>query len=416
MGAATPDAFRVGAGAQTRDYPGGVAARLSARPSLPERFSGPAAPASVDTAPTPVVRRPRAHTPAPKPQVAEEAPRVAAIAPAVERTVIAVVPPLHSPASSAPHAVTPTPVRATPATGKEASSQAILPVATPPKSGVTSSLGASGHAPRESRVPAHVAQTASNSAPAVPVSRFAPDVQLTPEQRSFAPRQEDATVREYAHFDEAEASSFEELHTADGVREGRGVPSRADVALSRRASPAPRLVTVDQMRVRAAEVEDARRREAREYSDENGAERPPLRRDRARHRKRSRRGLGMFFLGFIVAIILVAALAAGVYFLRFGAANKLAAAVDSCHAHSSYTRLATDSPSLTVEVSSDSAPGLAMPVFRCILDELDAPASMRERMAFTRAIDGTQEDQWSLYRATWTYHPEQGLNVVISAC
>lgn len=93
MGAATPDAFRVGAGAQTRDYPGGVAARLSARPSLPERFSGPAAPASVDTAPTPVVRRPRAHTPAPKPQVAEEAPRVAAIAPAVERTVIAVVPP-----------------------------------------------------------------------------------------------------------------------------------------------------------------------------------------------------------------------------------------------------------------------------------------------------------------------------------
>ena len=39
---------------------------------------------------------------------------------------------------------------------------------------------------------------------------------------------------------------------------------------------------------------------------------------------------------------------------------------------------------------------------------------MRQRMLLTRAIDGTQEEQWGLYRATWTYHPDQGLNVVIS--
>ena len=97
MKAATPDAYRVDAGADTRDYPGGVATRLSEQPSLPGRFSGPAAPASVVTAPTPVIRRTRRPAPTPKPATVMEAPQVGAIAPAVERTVIAVVPPHSQP-------------------------------------------------------------------------------------------------------------------------------------------------------------------------------------------------------------------------------------------------------------------------------------------------------------------------------
>ncbi|EJN53009.1 hypothetical protein HMPREF1138_0142, partial [Actinomyces sp. ICM58] len=90
MKAATPDAYRVDAGADTRDYPGGVATRLSEQPTLPGRYSGPAAPTSVDTAPTPVIRRTRTHAPTPKPATVVEGPRAGAIAPAVERTVIAV--------------------------------------------------------------------------------------------------------------------------------------------------------------------------------------------------------------------------------------------------------------------------------------------------------------------------------------
>lgn len=123
----------------------------------------------------------------------------------------------------------------------------------------------------------------------------------------------------------------------------------------------------------------------------------------------------MFLLGFLLAIVLVLAGAAALYYPRFAGSHNLSSAVDACHASGSYVRLATDKSSLTLQAENEAGSGLSSPIFLCILDELDAPAAMRQRMLLTRAIDGTQEEQWGLYRATWTYHPEQGLNVVISA-
>ncbi len=123
----------------------------------------------------------------------------------------------------------------------------------------------------------------------------------------------------------------------------------------------------------------------------------------------------MFLLGFLVAIVLVLGAAVALYYLRFAGAQNFSSALDTCHASGSYVRLAADKSSLTLQAENESGRGLSAPVFRCVLDELDAPASMRQRMLLTRAIDGTQEEQWGLYRATWTYHPDQGLNVVISA-
>lgn len=386
MRAATPDAYRVDAGADTRDYPGGVATRLKERPTLPGRYSGPAAPASVDTAPTPVIRRARTH--APKPATAVEAPRPSAIAPAVERTVIAVVPPREQTAPA-------------PAPDRDAAARAT--------------------SPSEPRFPAPAAvptATASEAAPAASTSRFAPDADLSADHFSFAPRTQEAAAREYAHFDEPVVSAFNRPQADDDEfsvnEESRGVPSRADVALSRGVSPAPRLVSVDQVYVRASQLDDRRRRDALAYGDESVG-RPPLRRDRPRRKKRSRRGLGMFLLGFLLAIVLVLAGAAALYYPRFAGSHNLSSAVDACHASGSYVRLATDKSSLTLQAENEAGSGLSSPIFLCILDEPDAPAAMRQRMLLTRAIDGTQEEQWGPYRATWTYHPEQGLNVVISA-
>ena len=118
---------------------------------------------------------------------------------------------------------------------------------------------------------------------------------------------------------------------------------------------------------------------------------------------------------FLVAIILVLGAAVALYFLRFAGAQNFSSALDTCHASGSHVRLAADKSSLTLQAENESGRGLSAPVFLCVLDELDAPASMRQRMLLTRAIDGTQEEQWGPYRATWTYHPDQGLNVVISA-
>ena len=262
--------------------------------------------------------------------------------------------------------------------------------------------------------------TASEAAPAASTSRFAPDADLSADHFSFAPRTQEAAAREYAHFDEPVVSAFDRPQADDDEfsvnEESRGVPSRADVALSRGVSPAPRLVSVDQVYVRASEPQGRGWGDAlASGSDNESVDRLPLRRDLPRRKKRSRRGLGMFLLGFLLAIVLVLAGAAALYYARFAGSHNLSSAVDACHASGSYVRLATDKSSLTLQAENEAGSGLSSPISLCILDELDAPAAMRQRMLLTRAIDGTQEEQWGLYRATWTYHPEQGLNVVISA-
>ena len=442
MKAATPDAYRVDAGADTRDYPGGVATRLSEQPTLPGRYSGPAAPTSVDTAPTPVIRRTRTHAPTPKPATVVEGPRAGAIAPAVERTVIAVVPPRGQAASapapaqgaspsttSAPEPRHPAPAQgASPRTTSAPEPRHPAPAAARPAA-ESAAVRSVEPAVAESAEPAAARSVESaaaprpadaDAAPAAPASRFAPDADLTADQRSFAPRPQAAPAREYAHFDEPVVSGFDRPQDEESdfsVSEGgRGVPSRADVALSRRAAHAHRLVSADQAYTRASEPQGRGLGDAlASGSDNESVDRLPLRRDLPRRKKRSHRGLVMFLLGFLVAIVLVLGAAVALYYLRFAGAQNFSSALDTCHASGSYVRLAADKSSLTLQAENESGRGLSAPVFRCVLDELDAPASMRQRMLLTRAIDGTQEEQWGLYRATWTYHPDQGLNVVISA-
>ena len=442
MKAATPDAYRVDAGADTRDYPGGVATRLSEQPTLPGRYSGPAAPTSVDTAPTPVIRRTRTHAPTPKPATVVEGPRAGAIAPAVERTVIAVVPPRGQAASapapaqgaspsttSAPEPRHPAPAQgASPRTTSAPEPRHPAPAAARPAA-ESAAVRSVEPAVAESAEPAAARSVESataprpadaDAAPAAPASRFAPDADLTADQRSFAPRPQAAPAREYAHFDEPVVSGFDRPQDEESdfsVSEGDwGVPSRADVALSRRAAHAHRLVSADQAYTRASEPQGRGLGDAlASGSDNESVDRLPLRRDLPRRKKRSHRGLVMFLLGFLVAIVLVLGAAVALYYLRFAGAQNFSSALDTCHASGSYVRLAADKSSLTLQAENESGRGLSAPVFRCVLDELDAPASMRQRMLLTRAIDGTQEEQWGLYRATWTYHPDQGLNVVISA-
>ena len=161
----------------------------------------------------------------------------------------------------------------------------------------------------------------ADAAPAVPTSRFAPDADLTADQRSFASRPQAAPAREYAHFDEPVVSGFDRPQDEESdfsVSEGgRGVPSRADVALSRRAAHAHRLVSADQAYMRATEPQGRGRGDAlASGGDDESVDRLPLRRDLPRRKKRSRRGLVMFLLGFVSALLLVAVFVAVLYMSR----------------------------------------------------------------------------------------------------
>ena len=399
MKAATPDAYRVDAGADTRDYPGGVATRLSEQPTLPGRYSGPAAPTSVDTAPTPVIRRTRTHAPTPKPAIVVEGPRAGAIAPAVERTVIAVVPPRGQAASapapaqgasprttSAPELRHPAPAQGAsprttsapelrhpapelrhpaPAAARPAAESAAVRSVEP---AVAESAEPAAARSVESAAARSVEPAVADAAPAAPASRFAPDADLTADQRSFAPRPQAAPAREYAHFDEPVVSGFDRPQDEESdfsVSEGDwGVPSRADVALSRRAAHAHRLVSADQEYTRASEPLGRGRGDAlASGSDNESVDRLPLRRDLPRRKKRSHRGLVMFLLGFLVAIVLVLGAAVALYYLRFAGTQSFSSALDTCHASGSYVRLAADKSSLTLQAENESGRGLSAPVF-----------------------------------------------------
>jgi ribosomal protein S6E (S10) len=62
---------------------------------------------------------------------------------------------------------------------------------------------------------------------------------------------------------------------------------------------------------------------------------------------------------------------------------------------------------------SDDATGLNMTQLDCILIRLETPDSTRSLIDSTRALDGRQEAEWDSFSATWSYHPDSGLNMVI---
>lgn len=49
----------------------------------------------------------------------------------------------------------------------------------------------------------------------------------------------------------------------------------------------------------------------------------------------------------------------------------------------------------------------------CVLDVLKTPTYVRTHMDQTRALDGRQSDTWSNFEASWTYHPDKGLDILI---
>jgi hypothetical protein len=50
----------------------------------------------------------------------------------------------------------------------------------------------------------------------------------------------------------------------------------------------------------------------------------------------------------------------------------------------------------------------------CVLDALKMPTSVRSEITATRALDGRQQGTWGDYRASWSYHPDTGLNLVVT--
>ena len=52
-------------------------------------------------------------------------------------------------------------------------------------------------------------------------------------------------------------------------------------------------------------------------------------------------------------------------------------------------------------------------VLACILEQLKTPQAVIAHMDTTNALAGRQEDSWEGFTASWTYHPDNGMDVII---
>lgn len=238
----------------------------------------------------------------------------------------------------------------------------------------------------------------------------------TTQSSPFAPREQQVSPeREYAHYDEPsiDVSQNPSPYGRRKRRDEHVETSRDGIAhAATSARPAPRLVSVEQMYVPIEEVQEARRRQALAYRDDETGTRTDHR-EPPRKKRRWKLGLGMFSLGFFMGIIATVVSVVALAALMADGSTNFAAAVNTCQAFP-YAQVSSDGTSMEMTTSGKKEPGMSVRTLGCLLEELDAPTSLKQRMESTRAIDGTQEEKWGSYRATWTYHPDHGLHVVVS--
>jgi hypothetical protein len=71
---------------------------------------------------------------------------------------------------------------------------------------------------------------------------------------------------------------------------------------------------------------------------------------------------------------------------------------------------------LLVETAGkETSGGMDSDALACVLTEIGMPVSQSEQVWATRALDGRQNAAWPSYTATWTYHPDSGLQMIIKA-
>lgn len=92
----------------------------------------------------------------------------------------------------------------------------------------------------------------------------------------------------------------------------------------------------------------------------------------------------------------------------------LIAAKEKCSL-SEYATVGDGGKSLTLDSGGKEDFGLVYSDIECILKEVRAPDHVVSEMASTRALDGRQNARWGKMRASWTYHPDQGLDVILVA-
>jgi hypothetical protein len=96
--------------------------------------------------------------------------------------------------------------------------------------------------------------------------------------------------------------------------------------------------------------------------------------------------------------------------------SKLEAALTSCGLETKASaQLGDEGHTLTLDmVGEDDFGKLAYDDVFCVLDAIEIPDSVTAQMGETRSLDGRQNAQWDDIEASWGYHPDSGLDLILT--
>ena len=113
----------------------------------------------------------------------------------------------------------------------------------------------------------------------------------------------------------------------------------------------------------------------------------------------------------IVGSLLVTSVAGGLGSLG---STAMADAVETCDLTADpWIELGDEGQSLSMQTDGEESPGADVADVVCVLGEIETPDSVLSRISNTRALDGRQSATWDNYSASWGYHPDNGLDIVI---
>ncbi|KAB1928592.1 hypothetical protein F8280_02355 [Micromonospora noduli] len=114
------------------------------------------------------------------------------------------------------------------------------------------------------------------------------------------------------------------------------------------------------------------------------------------------------------AVVILLAAATSILFLM-QRDSPLEAARQACGAgREDWAMLGDDGNSLTLRSVGKERTGLKLEQLQCYWTELDVPDAVIAQIEGTRALDGRQSGEWEDMRASWIYHPDDGLQMIIT--
>jgi hypothetical protein len=114
----------------------------------------------------------------------------------------------------------------------------------------------------------------------------------------------------------------------------------------------------------------------------------------------------------VIGAVVVTCALAGVASPAFAADASVRSAAKKCHVKGN---LADGGKTISFDTAGEEDYGVGDDIehVACVLLVLRAPSYVVTEIDNTRALDGMQRDSWRKFKASWTYHPDDGLNIVI---